>query len=424
MRARLIVSLGALLCLLSPAAPAAPLRLTLVGARLDAARLPKVSAARSTAPLSDLSCLSLPGLRDMAGACGGADPSQMAARPQIDPLVRVEIGDRVVRTYPIPGTLEPRWDYGVILDSDQLRGHEAKVLLHDYIAPGDERTLGTARLRGADLLRPGERTLHVGPAELTYRVEALSAAPPRSYRFRVPGDAQMADLGRKAQREGEGYVLIPVAEGEIVEVSAAGQVRPNARRHPDRVAGPGGVPTLVEKIQFNQPGFRGCPGCNHAALIGQLGLSGLVIGPRRSFTAESSGYLLLGVNDLKVSDNDGGFDVSVQVSLPREAAGGMTRGSDRDAPPAAMAARVVQQTVDAHGSELDACGAAEPDPYGEVVLLFSISADGRPLGVVVEKASPNLRRAGECMRKKALQWRFPPPRGVVTARYPISFSPS
>jgi hypothetical protein len=34
-----------------------------------------------------------------------------------------------------------------------------------------------------------------------------------------------------------------------------------------------------------------------------------------------------------------------------------------------------------------------------------------------------LRVAGECMRKKALAWRFPAPRGVVTVRYPLSFTP-
>ena len=45
-----------------------------------------------------------------------------------------------------------------------------------------------------------------------------------------------------------------------------------------------------------------------------------------------------------------------------------------------------------------------------------------PLGVVVEKASANLKGAGDCMRAKALRWKFPPPRGVVTARYPLSFS--
>jgi TonB family protein len=114
--------------------------------------------------------------------------------------------------------------------------------------------------------------------------------------------------------------------------------------------------------------------------------------------------------------------VKVEVSLPAAAAATNKKGSAADAAPAGMSARVVQQTVDAHGAELDACAANEKNPYGEVVLQFSISADGTPLGVIVEKASPNLKTAGECMRQKALKWRFPPPRGVVTARYPVSFS--
>jgi outer membrane biosynthesis protein TonB len=57
-------------------------------------------------------------------------------------------------------------------------------------------------------------------------------------------------------------------------------------------------------------------------------------------------------------------------------------------------------------------------------LAFSISADGSLLGVIVEKSSPNLKKDGECMRLKALKWRFPPPHGIVTARYPISYSAS
>jgi hypothetical protein len=100
----------------------------------------------------------------------------------------------------------------------------------------------------------------------------------------------------------------------------------------------------------------------------------------------------------------------------------LAKGSAADAGPAAIDPRVVQQTVDGHGAEIDACVASEANPNGEIVLQFSISGDGTPLGVIVERASPNLKKAGECMRVKALKWRFPPPRGVVTARYPLSFS--
>jgi TonB family protein len=219
-------------------------------------------------------------------------------------------------------------------------------------------------------------------------------------------------------------VVIPVAEGEVVDVTATGKMQPNAKKHPERVAGPDGIPTIQTKIQFNQPGFRGCPGCDHAALIGQIGTWGIVVGSKKHFTVEHAGLLVLAINDLKVSDNAGGYDVQVQVSLPQSAAASKKKGSASDAAPAGMDARVVQQTVDAHGDELDACAAKEPNPYGEVILQFSISADGSLLGVIVEKASPNLKNAAECMRKAALKWRFPPPRGVVTARYPVSFSAS
>jgi len=164
------------------------------------------------------------------------------------------------------------------------------------------------------------------------------------------------------------------------------------------------------------------------ALIGQIGTHGLVVGDHKQWTVESSGYLVLAINDLKVSDNAGGFDVNVSVSLPASTSAGEARsmkqkGSAADKAPAGFDPRVVQQIVDGHGAELDACVANEANPFGDVILGFSISADGSLLGVIVEKASPNLKKAGECMRMKALKWRFPPPHGIVSARYPISYSP-
>jgi hypothetical protein len=191
------------------------------------------------------------------------------------------------------------------------------------------------------------------------------------------------------------------------------------------VAGPDGIPTIQTKIQFNQPGFRGCPGCDHAALIGQIGSHGFVVGSKRSIKVENAGLLVLAINDLKTEDNAGGFDVKVTVSMPADtesaAAPMKKKGSAADRAGSGIDPRVVQQIVDAHGAELDQCVINEANPNGEVVLQFSISADGSLLGVIVEKASPNLKAAGECMRKKALAWKFPPPRGVVTARYPLSF---
>jgi hypothetical protein len=426
MRACTLV-LGLALTVASPQLWAANVRLTIVSAKIDPAKV-KGAQHMSTASLSDLACLSLPGLRDLAGRCGGAGVG--GEQPNIDPFVRVEIGDRVIRTYPVPGSYTPKWEYGVILDKAFLdKDDSADFILYDYDGPGAEQKIGDKLVKARDLLKPGTKTLTgLGGAQLTYRVEVLpDSTPPRNYSFRVPADQQMADLARNAKTSGPGYVVIPVAEGEEVEVQATGKVLPSAKKHPDRVAGPNGIPTIKTKIQFNQPGFRGCPGCDHAALIGQIGTTGMVLGEHKKFTVDNSGLLVLAINDLKVSDNEGGYDVKVSVTLPASTAGsarapGKTKGSAADSGPSGLDPRVVQQIVDQHGPELDACAAAEPNPYGELVLVFSISADGSLLGVIVEKASPNLKKAGDCMRQKALKWRFPPPHGVVTARYPISYS--
>jgi hypothetical protein len=132
------------------------------------------------------------------------------------------------------------------------------------------------------------------------------------------------------------------------------------------------------------------------------------------------------VNDRKVDDNAGGYDVKVTITLPAvtpaAVAPACKKGSAADHPATAVDTRRIQQIVDGHGAELDGCVAQASNPYGEIVLAFAIAADGSLLGVNVDKASPNLKGAGDCMRKKALAWKFPPPRGVVTVRYPLSFA--
>ena len=55
-------------------------------------------------------------------------------------------------------------------------------------------------------------------------------------------------------------------------------------------------------------------------------------------------------------------------------------------------------------------------------LPFSTQAFGHKRTYKLFGVVTNLKTAGECMRKRALAWRFPAPRGVVTVRYPVSFS--
>lgn len=403
-------------------------KLTIVSGGLEASKLPKTGQARTLANLSDLACLSLPGLRDIAGLCGGGSARSEGAA-EVDPFVRVTFGKHNLQTYSVPGTLTPRWEYAVVVDPAEVgKIPQVKFELLDQTAPGSEKLLGSQTVTGKEVWKAGQRTLKkVGPHEITYQVESIDVTP-RNYSFRVPANQQMAELAKNAQTEGPGYIVVPVAVGEQVEVKASGKVQPNAKKYPDRVAGPKGIPTISTKIQFNQPGFRGCEGCDHAALIAVVGGQNMVIGESKTFTVENAGLLVLAINDLKVSDNAGAFDVEIKVTPVAPAAKGAAApaamsGSQAKAKVAdAMTARVIQIEVDKHGAELDACAAAAPNPYGEIVLSFTISASGEPLGVIVEKASPNLKEAGECMRKKALAWKFPPPRGVIQARYPLSFS--
>jgi hypothetical protein len=203
-------------------------------------------------------------------------------------------------------------------------------------------------------------------------------------------------------------------------VRATGTVQPNVKKYPDRKAGPDGIATISTKVQFNQPGFR--DGQNHAALIGQLGNTSFMVGARRKWTAETSGYLILAINDLKTADNGGAFDVEVDVFAPaftpKEESQLKKKGSKADAGPVGLDPRIVQQIVDTHTEELLGCVSKAKDPNGDVVLQFLIAADGR--GVVsVDSASPNLKEVGACMAERASAWKFPPPRGTAVVRYPL-----
>jgi hypothetical protein len=391
-------------------ARADPVRVTIVSARID----PKKASgpARTTTALSDLTCLSEPGLRPMAGKCGGASRDPDA--PAIDPMVVLELGStRTVRTYPLLGTLTPQWDYAFVIDPDRTDDTEAPVFgLYDF-AGGKELRVGTRSVKFKELFALGTHTVKgvAGQSEITWRVEALpKEAAPRRYQYRVPADQQMADLARSGSEGASGgrYALVPVAEGEAVEILAVGSVQPSFQKRPDIVSGPNGLPTIASKIQYNQPGFRNCAGCNHAALIAQLGTKAFVVGEAKRFTAQSAGYLLLGINDLKVDDNAGGYQVTVTVTPPV-------------AEPDGVDPRVMEQALDAHSAAIEACVAAEPNPAGRIVFLFAIAADGRPIGVSTTECTDNLRRAADCVIAQASKWSFPASGAVVSFSYPLTF---
>lgn len=430
MHTRLVIAVAALAVVYAGAASAAGLRITIVSAKIDTAKLPPGGQSRATTPYSDLACYALPGLRAMARSCGvqvAADgvtvlPAEpLAEKAPVDPLVRLEFGANVVRTYPVPSTLSPKWDYSVVVDEAVVKKAEgrATLILYDWRAAGVEVELGRAAVK----LRPGEHTAEVGPGRLVWRVERLKRAAPRVYAYDVPATRQIADLAREAPttQKADEYVAVPVSEGEIVEIAAFGFVQPNARKYPKRTAGPEGIPTISTKVQYNQPGFR--DGQHHAALIAQLGTKSMMVGKATKFTARTAGLLVLAINDLKTSDNGGAFAVKVTVRLPdTDDASALKRsGSAADTGPASLSPRVIQQIVDSRTAEFTPCFAKTADPNGDVTLQFLITSDGRPV-VTVANASPNLADTSECMAEKAGAWRFPRPRGTVVVRYPMHLS--
>ena len=421
-------TLLASLCLLTSTAFAGNLRVTIDSATLNGKKLP-AATQRGGIPFSDLACLALPGLRTVADSCGVhvdkdgvtiLPTKELTEKAPVDPMVRLEIGERVVRTYPIPSTLKPKWAYSFILDEATLdSAKQGTLFLYDFESGEKETVLGKATVKAAELRKPGKHKTTVGPATVEWTVEAIADNASRRYTYAVPANQQIADLARMAETKqtNGGYVAVPVAEGEIVEVRATGVVQPNVKKYPDRKAGPGGIPTISTKVQFNQPGFR--DGQNHAALIGQLGNSSFMVGERRKWTAETSGYLILAINDLKTADNGGAFEVEVDVFAPAFQAREMKKkGSKDDSGPAGLDPRVVQQIVDTHTEELLGCVSKAKDPNGDIVLQFLIASDGR--GVVsVDSASPNLKEVGDCMAERASKWKFPPPRGTAVVRYPL-----
>lgn len=435
MRCPLKIRIACLAVLSCATAHAGNLRITLVSAEIDATKLPASAASRATTPYSDLACYALPGLRSIARSCGvhlAADgvtvlPTKpLPADAPVDPMVRLEFGERVVRTYPIPSTLKPRWDYGVVVDEGALKGvASGTFILHDWVTDKKEVELGRATVKLRKLVKPGEHTVQIGPAKLLWRVERLKNTKPRVYAYDVPATKQIADLAREAptKQKGDEYVAVPVSEGEVVDIVAYGYVQPNAPKYPKRTATPDGIPTISTKVQYNQPGFR--DGQRHAALIGQLGTTAMMVGKEKKFTARTSGLLVLAINDLKTSDNGGQFAVKVTVSQPEgnDLSRLRRRGSDRDTGPSSLSPRVIQQIVDSRTDQFGPCFAKSSDVNGDVVLQILITSDGRPV-VTVASTSPNLAATSECMAKTASGWKFPRPRGTVVVRYPMHLSSS
>jgi hypothetical protein len=377
--------------------------------------------------MSRLVCAALPGLIARAASCGeGGAVSPSTPHTNPDPFVRVTLGDRVIQTAPFPNSLTPSWRYSFLLDAALLK-KGAHITVFDFDGNDASEEIGATDVAATELSRPGAHRLAFGSVRrLGYEVAVVDATQARrESAFDVPSTESMVDLALAGAAPATGaWHPIAISQGDLVEVSAVGQVCPS---DVDRKAcvGPDGFPKRW--LKYNDPSFRTCDHCNHAALVAQLGLESMAIGAHRRFVADTSGMLLLGVNDVTLRGNRGIYHVTVVVNgEPAFAYGGVDTTRDDDASQhapvsaGALSPALLGATIDKHNDEIASCAQSAPD--GTIVLSFAIAGDGSLLGVNVVDAAPALKPIAECIRKVALAWRFPRPQGAMTMKFPLSFS--
>lgn len=234
---------------------------------------------------------------------------ESANTPAADPMVIVEIGDRVFRTTVKPRQFNPVWDFPItFLVGKHGDRHgvamDANVQLHvvDYDGPSAYDTIGSTLLAVSDL---GKQKVHViGPignvTKLTLRVDerplpSEAAPPPHKIRLAVPGKELWTATG------------VELIAGQRVTIEAADEVcsKGGSLTH---CSGPEGQRTTSS---YNQPGFEKV---GHGALVAAVGDTRFPVKRQLSFVAPSSGTLLLGINDKDTKDNRGSYAVRIEVA--------------------------------------------------------------------------------------------------------------
>jgi hypothetical protein len=140
-------------------------------------------------------------------------------------------------------------------------------------------------------LRPTPQA-HGGAASAT---RTTSAPPPRL--VEVSGTVSWTDTG-VSLTAGERFVVH--ASGEVSFIQGAPPVGPDGASKP-------------------HPGVCVLPGPDHhAGLIGRISVSGppFLVGSDFAGSADRSGELFLGINDVGVKNNGGAFAATVQVAQP------------------------------------------------------------------------------------------------------------
>lgn len=227
--------------------------------------------------------------------------------PAADPMVIVEVGNRIFRTPAQPREFNPVWEFPFVVlyrDAGERQGIEpgtvARFHVVDYDGPAAYDIIGSTLITIDDL---AAKPLHrLGPfggvVKLTVQIESrLAPGPdtePSTHRIAVPGNALWTDTG------------IDLVAGQRIAIDAADEVcsKGGSLSH---CSGPEGQ---RKTSSYNVRGFEKL---GHAALIAALGDTRFPVQRGRKLMVPSSGRLRLGINDKDVKDNRGSYAVRVTI---------------------------------------------------------------------------------------------------------------
>lgn len=251
-----------------------------------------------------------PELTDTRGTVGipvHADEldKQVETNPAADPMVFVEVGERIFRSPLRMRALNPVWDfrfeflYGDGAGSGAAGDTLVRINVVDFDGPAAYETIGSTVLTVAELLDSRVHRLEAfGSVEgLTLQVDTRpvpEAPEPRVERLAVPGQPSWTSTA------------IELVAGQRVRIEAADEVctKGDQARH---CSGPEGQ---SRASGANLAGFRDL---GHGTLVGAVGDVRFAVGRSLELTVPSSGRLLLGVNDRDTGNNRGSYAVRIIV---------------------------------------------------------------------------------------------------------------
>lgn len=232
---------------------------------------------------------------------------QVEQSPAADPMVFVEVGDRIFRSPLRMRALNPVWDFGFeLLHGEGGAGDDTIVHIRvvDFDAADAHETIGSTTLTLGELLAERVHRLDgFGSVEaLTLQVDTRpvpEAPEPEIHRLAVPGHPSWT------------HTPVEVSAGQRIRIEAADEVCTKG----DELRYCKGPEGLGRDSTYNLPGFRTL---GHGMLVGAIGDVRFPVGRSLELIAPSSGPLWLGVNDRDSKNNRGNFAVRVLVEpVPR-----------------------------------------------------------------------------------------------------------